>query len=246
MAKALAAEQCNVVLVDHNLSAIESTSSSILKSLDSPISTLCVECDVTKPDSVNSLIQKADEFAANLESPGSDKCATLLVNSAGITRDNWTAKMTLEEWDAVINVNLKGTFLPCRAFLDQDRMKRLMAMEKAPSMSIVNVGSIVSEFGNLGQANYSASKGGVMAMSRTMAKESAMRNVRVNTVLPGFIDTPMAHAVPDAVQDIVRAKIPMGRFGHTEEVANLINFLLSPRSSYITGESIRVSGMIAM
>eukprot|EP00934_Nitzschia_sp_Nitz4_P008156 Nitzschia sp. Nitz4//scaffold436_size7492//3887//4998//NITZ4_009155-RA/size7492-snap-gene-0.12-mRNA-1//1//CDS//3329551845//8146//frame0 len=249
VARALAAEQCNVVLADRDLKAMEATSKDILKSLppsEFPVSTLCVECNVTNPESVFSLVQQADEFASDLESPFAEKVATMLVNCAGITRDNWAAKMSMEEWDAVIDVNLKGTFLPCRAFLDQDRMKGMSELGTPPQMSIVNVGSIVSEFGNMGQANYSASKGAVIAMSRTLAKESAARNVRVNTVLPGFINTPMAHAVPDPVKDIVRSRTPLGRFGDPEEVSNLVNFLLSPRSSYITGETIRVTGMLSL
>jgi NAD(P)-dependent dehydrogenase (short-subunit alcohol dehydrogenase family) len=200
--------------------------------------------------------------------------ATLLVNCAGITRDNWVSKMSVAEWDDVIDVNLKGTFLTCRAFLDQERMKRFQELSQSqlllpPSallateeeeeherslagnttntLSIVNVGSIVSEFGNLGQANYAASKGGVLGLTRALAKESAKRNVRINAVLPGFIDTPMAQAVPDTVKEqVILPKIPMGRFGRPEEVADAVTFLLSPRSSYITGESVRVSGMISL
>ena len=194
---------------------------------------LAVACDVTDPEEVRALMKQADEF--------SNDRATLLVNCAGITRDGWISKMPLDDWDDVINVNLKGTYLTCRSFLDPER-----ATSDHPT-AIVNVGSIVSEFGNLGQSNYAASKGGVLGLTRALAKESASRNVRVNAILPGFIDTPMAQAVPDVVKTTkILPNIPMGRFGKPEEVANLVTFLLSPRSSYITGEAIRVSGMISL
>ena len=115
------------------------------------------------------------------------------------------------------------------------------------AMSIVNIGSIVSEYGNLGQANYAASKGGVLGLTRALAKESARWGVRVNAVLPGFIDTPMVNTVPQDIRDtVILPKIPMGRLGRPEEIADTVAFLLSPRSSYITGEAIRVSGMISL
>ena len=112
--------------------------------------------------------------------------------------------------------------------------------------SIVNVGSVVSELGNIGQTNYAASKGGVLGMTRSLAKEMAYRNIRANSVVPGFINTPMAHAVPDHIKERIVQGIPLKRFGSPSEVADTVAFLLSPRSSYITGESIRVSGMISL
>ena len=290
--KALVAEQCRVVLVDRNRESMEQVVKEATGALlkrdhnynddddDDRNRTLILECDVTKMDQVRSVIQQADQFASNHEtkSDGSTMMtmATLLVNCAGITRDNWVSKMSLEDWDLVVDVNLTGTFRTCRAFLDQERMKRFQELQSrlllplptteaeagghavttsiaAPTtsssntFSIVNVGSIVSEYGNLGQANYAASKGGVLGLTRALAKETAHRNVRVNAVVPGFIDTPMAQAVPDTVKEtIILPKIPMGRFGRPDEIADVVTFLLSPRSSYITGESVRVSGMISL
>mmetsp|Transcript_16178 Transcript_16178/g.37266 ORF Transcript_16178/g.37266 Transcript_16178/m.37266 type:complete len:162 (+) Transcript_16178:550-1035(+) len=161
--------------------------------------------------------------------------------------------MELDDWNDVLDVNLKGTFLTCRQFLDQRRADEFFPKQydggtgiPRPEASIVNIGSVVSEFGNLGQVNYAASKGGVLGLSRALAKEVAIRNVRVNTVIPGFIDTPMAQAIPAHVKDRVMTQIPMKRFGSTSEVANVVSFLLSPRSGYITGESVTVSGMISL
>ncbi len=245
--KALLSERCRVVLADWNATAMERVIQNDSTSRDSgSTDSLLVECNVTDVEQVRSLIQRADDFAASNKC-GAEKFATLLVNCAGITRDNWVSKMSLEEWDIVMDVNLKGTFLTCRYFLDQERLQRLSSLQTNTSLSIVNVGSIVSEYGNVGQVNYAASKGGVVGLTKALAKETAKRHVRVNAVLPGFIDTPMAQAVPDTVKaQIILPKIPVGRFGRPEEVADAVSFLLSPRSSYITGESIRVSGMISL
>lgn len=193
-------------------------------------------CDVTQNEQVQEMIQEADDRSA--------QAADFLVNCAGITRDGWVSNLDAEDWDDVIDVNLKGTFLTCKHFLNRERLQRA---PKIHQRSIVNIGSVVSEFGNLGQTNYAASKGGVLGLTRSLAKESAWLGVRVNAVLPGFIDTPMAQAVPrDIKEKVILPKIPIGRFGTPEEVADTVAFLLSPRSSYITGESIRVSGMISL
>jgi NAD(P)-dependent dehydrogenase (short-subunit alcohol dehydrogenase family) len=248
----LAAEQCRVVLADQNVEAMEEAAKGFLDIAQrsrSTLSSCIVECNVTDPNQVNRLMEEADAFAASSAWPEDDSSATLLVNCAGITRDNWISKMDVdEEWQTVIDVNLTGTFLTCRAFLSEQRIQeQLLVGEGGPkAAAIVNVGSIVSELGNMGQVNYAASKGGVLGLTRSLAKEVASRGVRVNAVVPGFIDTPMAQAVPDHIRERIIPKIPLGRFGTAEEVANLVNFLLSPRSGYITGESIAVSGMISL
>jgi len=165
--------------------------------------------------------------------------SSILINCAGITRDGWIGKMdTSKQWQSVLDVNLTGTFLCCREFLNQDLPQ---------GGAIVNVSSVVALQGNLGQTNYAASKGGVYSFSKALAKEVAHRNVRVNCVAPGFIETPMVQAVPDKVQDAVRQKIALGRFGSAEDVANLILFLAScERSGYMTGETVECSGMISL
>lgn len=258
VAKSLLSVGCHVVMADHNYDSIERASKD-LETHDA--SHHLIECDVTSPNDVKNLIQRADEFAARTKgeksSYGHDivPAATLLVNCAGITRDNWVSRMELDEWNDVLDVNLKGTYLTCRQFLDQERADNLFpklhssgdaSLQSRPDASIVNIGSIVSELGNLGQANYAASKGGVLGLSRALAKEVAIRNIRVNSVVPGFIDTPMARAIPDHVKDRVMNQIPMKRFGTSSEIADVVSFLLSPRSGYITGESVTVSGMISL
>lgn len=188
-----------------------------------------VACDVTDRAQVEAVM-----------SSDRAKEASILVNCAGITRDNFIGNLSESDWQRVLDVNLTGTFLACQSFL-----KHSTALTEGGG-SIINVGSIVSEQGNLGQCNYAASKGGVLGLTRSLAKETARRNVRVNAVLPGFIATPMTDAVPDHVIERIQAKIPLGRMGTPEEVAHLIAFLASDKSSYITGQAIECSGMISL
>ena len=276
VARSLLSEGCRVVLADRNHASIERVTNDLDEDEDDDARKsryLPVRCDVTDPDQVRDLIRQADGFAgpaatgassSSSSPPRVDAGATLLVNCAGITRDNWISQMEPEEWDDVLDVNLRGTYLTCRAFLDRARADRLFPeaahdehhdtttrpRSSLPSSgaaaSIVNIGSVVSEMGNLGQVNYAASKGGVLGLTRALAREAAIRNVRANTVLPGFVDTPMARAVPPHVRDRVTDRIPLKRFGTASEIADAVSFLLSPRSGYITGESITVSGMISL
>lgn len=185
-----------------------------------------VTCNVASKANVERLIQAGGNEAS------------ILVNCAGITRDAFITKMKEADYDDVLNVNLKGTFLTCQEFLSLDRGLQ--------GGSIINIGSIVSEQGNIGQANYAASKGGVQGLTRAIAKEVAYRRIRVNAVLPGFINTQMAQAVPEPILNAVEKKIPLGRFGDPNDIANLVLFLASERSGYITGECIECSGMIAL
>lgn len=188
------------------------------------------------------------------------QCASILVNAAGITRDGLINNITEEDYDNVLDTNLKGTFLTCQAFCQP---KRLDAMLGNNSASIINIGSIVSEQGNIGQSNYAASKGGVVGLTRALAKEMAFYStsrqkdndngysslpniVRVNAINPGFIHTPMTDAVPDHVKRRIKKQIPMGRFGTVDDVANMVLFLASPRSSYVTGSTFECSGMISL
>jgi len=159
-----------------------------------------------------------------------------LVNNAGVTRDALLQRMTEEDWDLVINVNLKGVFNMTQAVVP--------VMLDQGYGSIVNTSSIVGVYGNIGQSNYSASKGGVVAMSKTWAKELTRKGakIRVNAVAPGFIKTPMTDKVPEKLIQSLEEKIPLKRMGLPEEVANLYFFLISDESTYITGQVIGIDG----
>ncbi|MBO8160054.1 MAG: 3-oxoacyl-[acyl-carrier-protein] reductase [Thermosipho sp. (in: Bacteria)] len=160
----------------------------------------------------------------------------VLVNNAGITRDALLLRMKEEDWDAVINVNLKGVFNMTQAVAP--------VMIKQGKGSIINTSSIVGVFGNIGQTNYSATKAGVIGMTKTWAKELARKGaqIRVNAVAPGFIRTPMTEKVPEKILQALNDKIPLKRMGEPEEVANLYLFLASDESSYITGQVIGIDG----
>ena len=168
----------------------------------------------------------------------SDGELSYLVNNAGITNDKLAMRMKTEEFMQVIEANLKSTFIGCR--------EAVKVMGKKRFGSVVNIASIVGETGNAGQANYSASKGGVIAMTKSFAIEAAPRNIRYNTVTPGFIATEMTDVLKDEVKDAFTSKIPMGRFGKPEEVADAVAFLLSDHASYITGETLKVNGGMYM
>ncbi len=158
----------------------------------------------------------------------------VLVNNAGITRDTLLVRMKETEWDAVLNVNLKGAFL-CTKIAAKSMMKQR-------SGTIINIASIVGVTGNFGQANYVASKAGVIGLTKTAAKELAPRGVTVNAVAPGFIETDMTEALSDEVKQAMLSQIPLGRGGKPEDVADVVAFLASRQAAYITGQVIHVSG----
>ena len=161
-----------------------------------------------------------------------------LVNNAGITKDGLAMRMKAEQFMEVVDANLKSTFIGCREALKVMRKKRFG--------SVVNIASIVGETGNAGQTNYSASKGGTIAMTKSFAIESATSGIRYNTITPGFIATEMTDVLKDEVKEAFTAKIPMVRFGNPSEVAEATAFLLSDHSSYITGETLKVNGGMFM
>ncbi|DAB40127.1 MAG TPA: 3-oxoacyl-[acyl-carrier-protein] reductase [Sulfurovum sp. UBA12169] len=161
-----------------------------------------------------------------------------LVNNAGITNDKLAMRMKAEEFMSVIEANLKSTFIGCR--------EALKVMGKKRFGSVVNIASIVGETGNAGQTNYAASKGGTIAMTKSFAIEAAPRNIRYNTITPGFIATEMTEVLKDEIKEAFTAKIPLGRFGEPKEVAEAVAFLLSDHASYITGETLKVNGGMYM
>jgi len=162
----------------------------------------------------------------------------ILVNNAGITRDRLILRMTEEDWDAVLNVNLKGTFNCTKA--------AIRYMSKQKSGKVVSIASVTGEMGNAGQANYGASKAGVIGFTKTIAREFAARGINVNAIAPGYIQTAMTDAVPDKAKEMLKQMIPMERLGQPEDVAEAVLFLVTERSSYITGQVLNVNGGIYM
>lgn len=158
----------------------------------------------------------------------------ILVNNAGITKDSLIMKMKEEDFDTVLNTNLKGTFNTIRHSARQ--------MLKQKSGKIINISSVSGVMGNVGQANYAASKAGVIGLTKTMARELASRGITVNAVAPGFIQTEMTEVLPDSVKERVCTQIPLGRFGKVDDVAELVAFLVSEKGNYITGQVLCVDG----
>lgn len=222
IARALAQRGADVVISDVDAAGAEATAAEIAALGHR---TLALACNVTRREDVDRLVERTLAAWGRLD---------ILVNNAGITRDGLAIRMTEEQWDLVLDVNLKGTFFGCAA--------AARAMMKARSGAIVNIASITGLIGNVGQANYAASKAGVIALTRTLAKELASRNVRVNAVAPGFIETEMTREMTEKAKAAFLDYVPMGRGGTPEEVAGVVAFLCSPESSYITGECITIDG----
>ena len=177
--------------------------------------------------------EKVEEFIHNAteELGGSLDC---IVNNAGITKDNLIIRMSLEEWTNVIDINLTSTFLMCKHSIKK--------MLKNKSGKIINISSVVGHTGNAGQANYTASKAGIVAMSKSLAIEYAKKNINVNCISPGFISTAMTDKIDDKFKEAIIAKIPSNRLGKPEDIANAVIFLSSDKSDYINGETIHVNG----
>lgn len=192
-------------------------------------SVLILKADVSKYEECENLVKEAINKFGKVD---------VLVNNAGITKDGLIAIMKEENFSKVIDVNLKGTFNMCRNLVPY--------MMKNKSGNIVNISSVVGIVGNAGQSNYAASKAGVIGFSKALAKELAGRNIRVNAVAPGFIDTDMTSILSDKVKENIYSQIPLKRMGKAKEVANVVYFLSSEESSYITGQVINVDGGMVM
>jgi 3-oxoacyl-[acyl-carrier protein] reductase len=226
IALAFARQGADLVICDVNLEDADMTRSEV-EALGRKA--LHFKIDVTDSEQVQELTNKIlDKF----------KKIDILVNNAGITKDGLLLRMTLEDWNAVLAVNLTGAFNCLKA------VSRVMLKQKQGK--IVNIASIIGIIGNPGQANYSASKAGIIALTKTAAKELASRNICVNAVAPGFIETPMTAQLPQELKGKMLGAIPLGRFGKPEEVAQLCVFLSSSESDYITGQTIVIDGGMVM
>ena len=186
--------------------------------------------DISQSDKIEEFIENAtSELGGNLDG---------IVNNAGITQDNLAIRMSLDEWQKVININLTSTFL-----MSKFAIKKML---KNKSGKIVNITSVVGHTGNLGQANYTASKAGIVAMSKSLAIEYAKKNININCISPGFIQTAMTDKIDDKFKEVIISKIPSARLGKPEDIANAVLFLSSDQSSYINGETIHVNGGMYM
>lgn len=226
IAMKLASEGANIVIVDVNFDAAQETAKEIQAM---GRKSFALKVDVTKFDEVEGMINKTKEEWGSVD---------ILVNNAGITKDSLILRMTPEDFDLVININLKGVFNGIKAVFP--------VMMKQKSGKIVNIASIIGLIGNAGQANYSASKGGVIALTKTAAKELASRGVCVNAVAPGYIQTPMTEKLPDNIKVEMMKLIPLSRMGQPEDVAKAVSFLASPEADYITGQVLTVDGGMVM
>lgn len=185
--------------------------------------------DVGNDDSVQAVIKDIQN---------AEGAPTIVVNNAGITRDNLLLRMKGEEWDSVINTNLAGVFRVSKACL--------RGMMKAKHGRIINIASVIGIMGNPGQANYAAAKAGIIGFSKSMAREVGSRNITVNVVAPGFIDTDMTRVLPEEQRDVMLTQIPLGRLGEADDIANAVVFLASAAAAYITGETMHVNGGMLM
>lgn len=190
---------------------------------------LLVKADVSKAADVDNMVEEAIKQFGKID---------VLVNNAGITRDTLLMRMSEEDFDKVIEINLKGTYLVTKAVT-----KYMMKKRRG---SIINLASVVGVVGNAGQTNYAASKAGIIGFTKSVAKELASRNIRANAVAPGFIETDMTSVLSDSVKENISTQIPLKRMGTAREVAEVIYFLGSDKSSYITGQVINIDGGMAM
>ena len=223
IAKDLAANGAEVIITGRN----ETTLSKLANELGVKAKTIA--CDLSKQSEVETLIAKAEEKAGKVD---------ILINNAGLTKDTLMMRMRPEDWDEVLNVNLKAAFI-----LSKDAVR---GMIKRRFGRIISISSIVGVMGNAGQANYAASKAGLIAMSKSLALEVASRGITVNCIAPGFIATRMTDTIPEAARDALIAKIPAVRLGMPSDIAAAALFLSSDEASYITGQTLHINGGMAM
>ncbi len=223
IAKKLHAQGATLALTDMNLDTLKAFQAELGDRV------YVYSANLTDVDSLNDLVKKAEADMGKID---------ILVNNAGITKDGLSMRMTDEQWQMVLDINLTAGFRLARAVMP-GMMKRRFGR-------IIGMASVVGVMGNAGQANYSASKSALIAMSKCMGQELASRGITVNCVAPGFIKTPMTDVLPEAAKDALLKRIPMARLGSAEDIANAVVFLASDEASYITGQTIHVNGGMAM
>ncbi len=224
---ALAAEHATIVV---NYLSNEEAALGVVEGLTTKgLKAVAIQADVSNQDEASELVEKTFSQFGQID---------VLINNAGITRDRSFVKMTRDQWDSVLLVNLNGPFNITHAVLP--------GMVERGWGRIINITSIVAQMGNFGQANYAVAKGGLIAFTKTLAREVARKGVTVNAVAPGFIETDMTAGVPEEALNTVRQLTPMGRLGKPEEVARAVRFLAAPEAAFITGEVINVNGGLYM
>jgi 3-oxoacyl-[acyl-carrier protein] reductase len=226
VAKELAKRGADLIVAGRSLDTAKEAAASLA---EFGVRTLGVKLDVSKSEEVEKIFEEIRKEFQKID---------ILINNAGITKDGLLLRMREEAWDSVLDINLKGVFLCSREVIKD--------MAKQRYGRIVNISSVAAFMGNPGQANYSASKAGIVGFTKTVAKEYAGRGITVNAVAPGFIQTAMTDVLQDNIKEEMRKLIPLGRFGTVEDVANAVIFLASPASGYITGHVIHVNGGMYM
>jgi 3-oxoacyl-[acyl-carrier protein] reductase len=223
IAQTLAKEGLNIVVSDIMVDDAVTAAKELEEHFG--VTAIAVKTDVSNSEAVENLIKTTVDQLGSVD---------FLVNNAGVTRDNLAVRMSEQEWDMVLNINLKGTFL-CSQAAAKEMMKKRFGR-------IVNIASVSGILGTPGQANYASSKAGVIALTKSFARELGKRNICINAIAPGFILTEMTEQLPDKVKEEYIANIPLKRAGTPEDVAEVVRFLVSPAASYITGTVINVSG----
>ncbi len=223
IARTLHAQGATLALTDRNLAPMEKLKAELGERVE------CFVADLTNSEDVNNLVKNVEEKMGRID---------ILVNNAGLTRDNLFMRMSDEDWQLVLDVNLSAGFKLAKAAI-RGMMKRRYGR-------IIGIASVVGVMGNAGQANYSASKAGMIAMNKCLAQEVGSRGVTVNSIAPGFIRTPMTDVLPDDVKAQLLSKIPEGKLGEAQDIANAVAFLSSDEAQYITGQTLHVNGGMAM
>lgn len=227
VARRLAADGCDIVISYR--SEADKAAAVVAECQALGVRALAVQADISSEDDCRRLAQAAREAFGPIG---------ILVNNAGLTRDGLAMRMNLQQFSQVIDTNLTGSFLMCKAVLPD--------MVKARQGRIINMASVAGLYGNAGQINYAASKAGVIGLTRSLAKEVGSRQITVNAVAPGFIETDMTSSLPESVKENVLKATSLGRFGQPEDIAGAVAFLASPAAAYITGQVLEVSGGLAM